>query len=170
MFSGGIDPSQQAAFNTAFNNYANFQTTSTQAGLALGAFNSVCSAVSGIWSGVVMSNAQERQYESQGRVADTQMQIQLDYLNTQGQKMEVTVEQTQLRNDWKEKRAEAEGKLQLVEAEKAQQEMTRDATRIDTKRLEQMFSRTDSRSERSRGQPVCPLPSDNTFSESGMYR
>jgi hypothetical protein len=94
------------------------------------------------------------------------MNIQLDYLNTQGQKMEVTVQQTQVRNDWKEKRADAEGKLQLVQAETTQKEMTRDATRVETKKLDQMFSRN----ERSRGQPVCPLPSDNTFSESGLYR
>ena len=163
MFSAGqVDTSLTAAMTSSMN----FQNTSGIAGSALSAFNSVMGMVGQCVNGAIMSNAQERQYESQGRIADTQMNIQLDYLNTQGQKMEVTVQQTQVRNDWKEKRADAEGKLQLVQAETTQKEMTRDATRVETKKLDQMFSRN----ERSRGQPVCPLPSDNTFSESGLYR
>lgn len=165
MFSGGIDATQTAA-QIAQTNYMNFQTNSGIAGMAGSAFNAVCGAIATGVAGSIISNATQRQYESQGVVADKQMQIQLDYLNTQEQKMEVTVDLKKVSNEWAEKRAEAEAKLQIVEGEIVQKDLTREMTRVETKKLDQMFSRN----ERFRGQPVRPIPSDSDFSESGMYR
>lgn len=151
MFSAGqqaVNPTT-AALNT--------MTTMNVIGMGAQTASSMLNMIGSCVSQSVMAEANVNQWNSQQKVADTQMGIQLDYLKTQEGKAEVTIAQTQLRNDAKEDRMEKEAKFKEVEAQSKEERRTRESTRVSLKDLDKAFSRTT----RSYGRPAAPLPEDH---------
>jgi len=125
--------------------------TCTWAGMGAAAVASMASSICGMISTDILADAQKRQWDSQGRIADTQMNMALDQLNAKEKSMQLTVELTRdVRNKASVERAAVEAQYKEVKAQLAEEKKTREATKVDLKRLDRIFARND----RFYGKPV----------------
>ncbi len=104
---------------------------SIQTSMIGSAATSVVSAIGSITTQCMISAAQSRQYASQRRVAESKYNTESSKIAIQAATLDAVASVTERRNTASVELRAAEGDLRVVQRQIAEQEITREATRID---------------------------------------
>lgn len=134
--------------------------------MGMNAGSAALNTFSSIYSSVVLSNAQSRQWNSQGTIEDMKMNMIINTLNNETAKMDVTAAQTEIRNESRLKLENSKVTADVIHAEIVKEKRTREASRINQKELNRLFE--DNRRQRSSGKPILAIPESMSSDHGGL--